>query len=74
MAAGVELTTPILLVLGLFTRVVTLPMIGMILVIQVFVYPMAWLDHLTWLAMLLLLLSRGPGVFSLDHLIGKALR
>jgi putative oxidoreductase len=74
MAAAVELSTPVLLVLGLLTRVATLPMIGMTLVIQIFVYPMSWVDHLTWLAMLLLLLSRGPGVFSLDHLIGKALR
>jgi putative oxidoreductase len=74
MAAAVELSTPVLLVLGLFTRLATLPMIGMTLVIQVFVYPQAWVDHLTWTAMLLLLLSRGPGVFSLDHLIGKALR
>jgi putative oxidoreductase len=69
MAAGVELGAPILLVLGLFTRIATLPMIGMILVIQVFVYPMSWVDHLTWTAMLLLLLSRGPGVVSLDHLV-----
>jgi putative oxidoreductase len=74
MAAAVELSTPVLLVLGLLTRVATLPMIGMTLVIQIFVYPMSWVDHLTWLAMLLLLLSRGPGIFSLDHLIGKALR
>jgi len=74
MAAAVELSTPILLVLGLLTRLATLPMIGMTLVIQIFVYPMSWVDHLTWLAMLLLLLSRGPGVFSLDHVIGKALR
>ncbi len=74
LAAAVELSTPVLLVLGLLTRVATLPMIGMTLVIQTFVYPMAWVDHLTWMAMLLLLLSRGPGVFSLDHLIGKALR
>jgi putative oxidoreductase len=74
MAAAVELGTPVLLVLGLLTRVATLPMIGMTLVIQIFVYPMSWVDHLTWLAMLLLLLSRGPGIFSLDHLIGKALR
>jgi putative oxidoreductase len=74
MAAAVELSTPVLLVLGLFTRIATLPMIGMTLVIQVFVYPQAWVDHLAWTAMLLLLLSRGPGVFSLDHLIGKALR
>jgi putative oxidoreductase len=74
MAAAVELSTPILLVLGLLTRLATLPMIAMTLVIQVFVYPMSWVDHLIWAAMLLLLLSRGPGVLSLDHLIGKALR
>jgi putative oxidoreductase len=68
MAAAVELSCPILLVLGLFTRVATLPMIGMTLVIQIFVYPMSWADHLVWMTMLLLLLSRGPGVVSLDHL------
>jgi len=74
MAVAVELSVPILLVLGLLTRVATLPMLGMTLVIQTFVYPMAWVDHLAWTAMLLLLLSRGPGLISLDHLIGKALR
>jgi len=71
MAAAVELTTPILLVLGLLTRVATLPMIGMTLVIQIFVYPQSWADHLAWMTFLLLLLTRGPGVISLDHLIGK---
>ena len=71
MAASVELTTPILLVLGLFTRVATLPMIAMTLVIQIFVYPQSWADHLAWMTFLLLLLTRGPGVISLDHLIGK---
>ncbi len=71
MAAGVELTTPILLLLGLFTRVATLPMIAMTLVIQIFVYPQSWADHLAWMTFLLLLLSRGPGVISLDYLIGK---
>jgi putative oxidoreductase len=45
----------------------------MTLVIQIFVYPMSWVDHLTWMAMLLLLLSRGPGIVSLDHLAKKAL-
>jgi putative oxidoreductase len=72
MAAAVELSTPILLVLGLFTRIATLPMIGMTLVIQIFVYPQSWADHLVWMTMLLLLLSRGPGVISLDHLVKKA--
>ena len=73
LAAAVELSCPVLLVLGLFTRLATLPMIGMTLVIQIFVYPMSWVDHLIWLTMLLLLLSRGPGIFSLDHLAKKSL-
>src|SRR4051812_2266774 len=71
MAAAVELSTPILLVLGLFTRIATLPMIAMTLVIQIFVYPQSWADHLAWLTFLLLLLSRGPGVISLDYFVGK---
>ena len=74
MAVAVELSCPVLLVLGLFTRLATLPMIGMTLVIQTFVYPMAWVDHLTWATMLLLLLTRGAGILSLDHLASKALR
>jgi putative oxidoreductase len=73
MAAAVELSTPILLVLGLATRIATLPMIAMTLVIQIFVYPQSWADHLAWMTFLLLLLTRGPGMISLDHLIGKAL-
>ncbi|HVI91643.1 MAG TPA: DoxX family protein [Dongiaceae bacterium] len=68
LAASVELTTPVLLVLGLLTRVATLPMIGMTLVIQLFVYPESWPDHLTWMTFLLLLLTRGPGRLSVDHL------
>ena len=72
LAAAVELSCPVLLVLGLFTRIATLPMIGMTLVIQIFVYPMSWADHLIWMTMLLLLLSRGAGVISLDHLVKKA--
>jgi putative oxidoreductase len=74
LAASVELTTPILLVLGLLTRVATLPMIGMTLVIQLFVYPESWPDHLTWMTFLLLLLSRGPGRVSLDHLAARYFR
>ena len=71
MAASVELTTPILLILGLATRVACLPMIGMTLVIQTFVYPQSWVEHLTWMTFLLLLLSRGPGVISLDHVFKR---
>jgi putative oxidoreductase len=66
-----ELTIPILLFLGLATRIATLPLLGMIAVIQIFVYPNAYNDHLTWGAILVLLLTTGPGVFSLDHVIGR---
>lgn len=64
-----ELTFPVLLMLGLATRVATLPLLGMVAVIQVFVYPQAWTEHLLWAAALVLILTRGPGAFSIDHLI-----
>ena len=66
-----ELTIPILLFLGLATRIATLPLLGMIAVIQIFVYPNAYNEHLVWGAILVLLLTRGPGVFSVDHLIAR---
>jgi putative oxidoreductase len=66
-----ELTVPILLFLGFATRLATLPLLGMIAVIQTFVYPNAYNEHLVWTAILLLLLTRGPGVFSVDHLIER---
>lgn len=43
----------------------------MIAVIQTFVYPNAYTEHLAWAAILVLLLTRGPGVFSVDHVIGQ---
>jgi putative oxidoreductase len=66
-----ELTVPILLFLGLATRLATLPLLGMIAVIQTFVYPNAWSDNLLWGSVLVFLLTRGPGVFSLDYLIER---
>jgi putative oxidoreductase len=67
-----ELTIPILLFLGLATRIATVPLLGMIAVIQIFVYPNAYNDHLVWGSILALVLTRGPGVFSLDYLIERA--
>ncbi|HVQ15025.1 MAG TPA: DoxX family protein [Vicinamibacterales bacterium] len=66
-----ELTIPILLFLGLATRIATLPLLGMIAVIQTFVYPNAYNEHLVWGAILALLLTRGSGVFSVDYLINR---
>jgi len=76
LAAGMamvnELTWPVFLFLGLATRLATLPLLGMIAVIQTFVYPQAWTDHLLWGSILVFLLTRGPGALSLDHVIERA--
>jgi len=64
-----ELTFPVLLFLGVATRIATLPLLGMVAVIQTFVYPQAWAEHLLWASILVFLLVRGPGAISLDHLI-----
>ncbi|KRA66400.1 DoxX family protein [Caulobacter sp. Root655] len=60
----------ILLVLGLFTRLSALAFLGMTLVIEVFVYPDAWNTHLSWAAILLVLIAKGGGKWSLDRAIG----
>lgn len=72
-AVSIELTTPVLLVLGLATRPVALVLLGMTTVIEIFVYPQAWPAHIQWAAMLLVLLCRGAGNWSLDHLLRKRL-
>lgn len=71
MAVSIEVSTPVLLVLGLLTRPVVLVLLGMTTVIEVFVYPQAWPTHIQWAAMMLVLLCRGPGKLSLDNFIAK---
>lgn len=70
MAATFELGCSTLLVLGLATRAATLPLLGMIAVIQTFVYPHAYSEHLTWASLLIFLLTRGAGPWSLDRALG----
>lgn len=63
---------PILVVLGLFTRLGAVGLFVMTMVIQLFVYPEAWWQtHILWAAMALILINRGPGIFSIDHLLGR---
>lgn len=68
-AAYAEHFFPLLLVLGLFTRTAALALFGMTLVIEIFVYPDAWSTHLSWVAILLPLIAKGGGKFSLDRLL-----
>ncbi|KAF0163472.1 MAG: putative oxidoreductase [Rhodocyclaceae bacterium] len=71
LAAFAEHLFPLLILLGLATRFSALALLGMTLVIQVLVYPGAWPTHGVWAAVLVFLIARGPGVFSLDHLISR---
>jgi putative oxidoreductase len=65
-----EHLSPILITLGLFTRIGALALLGMTTVIEVFVYPDAWPTHLSWAGLLLPIIARGAGDWSLDRLLG----
>jgi putative oxidoreductase len=70
LATWAEHLFPVLLVLGLLTRLSALALLGMTAVIQVFVYPDAWPTHLAWTGLLLYLAGRGAGPVSLDRAFG----
>jgi putative oxidoreductase len=71
MSAIAEHVFPVLLVVGLATRYSALALLGMTAVIEIFVFPDAWPTHGTWAACFLILIVRGPGLVSLDHLIAR---
>ena len=72
LTALAEHILPVLLILGLFTRLGALGMLTMTAVIQLFVYPDAWLNaHMFWATILFAVVVLGPGKISLDHLIGR---
>ena len=67
LAAGAEHRFPVLLVLGLLTRLSGAALLSMTLVIQLFVYPGAWPTHLSWIGLMLPLIALGGGRFALDR-------
>lgn len=71
LAAVNELAMPVLLILGLASRFSAAALLGMTLVIQFFVYPGNWAEHLFWAGALAIILTRGPGAISLDALIAR---
>jgi len=64
-AGSAEILLPILLVLGLASRLAALGLLAMTIVIQLTV-PSGWPIHLTWAAMALGIMAWGPGAISLD--------
>ena len=71
LAALTELTMPILLFLGMAARFAAAALLGMTLVIEIFVYPEAYVLHGLWAVALLTIIAHGAGVVSIDHLIKK---
>jgi putative oxidoreductase len=73
LATAFECVLPILLVLGLLTRLSALGLLAMTLVIQLFVFPEAWWTvHAYWAALLLVLIARGPGALAIDQLLCRS--
>jgi putative oxidoreductase len=68
-AAFSEHFFPVLLVIGLASRFAALALLGMTAVIEIFVYPYAWPEQGVWAVCFLVVIARGPGIFSLDHLL-----
>jgi putative oxidoreductase len=62
----------VLVFFGLFSRLAALMLLGVVSVIQFFVYPENWAEHLLWASLLLLVLTRGAGAFSLDYVAARA--
>ncbi|WP_372741386.1 DoxX family protein [Neptunomonas sp.] len=72
-AGVVEVLLPILLIIGLFSRFAALGLIAMTLFIQLAVFPTwdHWINPASWWAVsLLVIVARGPGILSLDRLLG----
>jgi putative oxidoreductase len=65
---------PILLVIGLATRFAALGLLFMTAVIEIFVYPGAWPTHGVWATCFFVLIARGAGGLSLDHLIARTFK
>jgi putative oxidoreductase len=69
MSTVAEHVFPVLLIAGLASRFSACGLLFMTMVIQIFVYPSGWPDHILWVALLLTIVARGPGAISLDHLL-----
>lgn len=72
LAGIMEILLPVLLILGLTSRVAALGLLAMTLVIERLVFPDAdswWGSHVWWAAILFVLVARGPGAWSLDRLL-----
>jgi putative oxidoreductase len=59
----------VLLVVGLASRLSAIGLLFMTAVIELFIFPDGWPEHILWTGLLLQIIARGPGAISLDHLV-----
>jgi putative oxidoreductase len=71
LATATELCGAVLIFFGLFARLGALALLGVVAIIQFFVFPGNWGEHLTWASLLFLILARGAGKISLDYMIKR---
>jgi putative oxidoreductase len=72
MSSVAESLLPIALVIGLGARFAALGLLIMTLTIQIFVFPDAWWTvHVYWATLFILIMARGAGAISVDHLIRR---
>ena len=74
LAALAENILPVLLVIGLATRLSALALLVMTIVIQIVAPEGFWTFHILWFFVLLYIVAKGPGPFSVDHLMERACR
>ena len=70
LATLAEHVLPVLLILGVLSRVSALGLLVMTAVIQIFVFPGAWVTHGLWAVGLLVVIAQGPGRASVDYALG----
>ena len=71
LAGIMEVALGVAIIVGLYSRVAALGLLGMTLFIQFFVFPDAaswWGSHAWWVGCLLVVLAFGPGKISLDRI------
>jgi putative oxidoreductase len=72
LATIAENTLSVLLIVGLVSRLSAAGLLVMTAVIQLFVFLRDWPDHILCATALLVVITRGPGIVSLDHCLVRA--
>ena len=71
LATATEICGAVLVFFGLFARFGALALLGVVTVIQLFIFPGNWAEHLLWASVLFLIVSRGAGKISVDHIASR---